>query len=128
VAQPHNHYTRCRSLHHASLPQPYQAALLDALAHSGMALPPRARQRLGQGPGPFVQLKRVLPMASALRPLQLGPRGRTSSPGAAGPFIFNPYAARRQETSAAATAETLLPDWVSGAWEEGGGGWCARLS
>jgi hypothetical protein len=36
-----------------------------------------------------------------------------SSSSNAGPFIFNPYAAKRQGASAAAAAEAALPEWVS---------------
>jgi hypothetical protein len=37
------------------------------------------------------------------------------SSGNAGPFIFNPYAAKRKGASAAAAAEAALPEWVSAA-------------
>jgi hypothetical protein len=89
---------------------------------------------------PPAQLKRVLPMAAALQPLRMLAAGGSSGGGAvasaaAGPFIFNPYEAKRQErekAAAAADAGKLLggcvdveqPEWVSGraGWGAGAAG------
>ncbi|KAF6256009.1 hypothetical protein COO60DRAFT_151357 [Scenedesmus sp. NREL 46B-D3] len=113
------------------LPQSLQVSLMEGCAAAGAAMGSRARQRPGPGPGPQVQLKRVLPGPPCLQPLHLSatdmaPAGSASAPGSkkgegssanAGPFIFNPYAAKRKGASAAAAAEAALPEWVAG--EEG---------
>jgi hypothetical protein len=43
-----------------------------------------------------------------------GSKKADGSSASAGPFIFNPYAAKRKGASAAAAAEAALPEWVSG--------------
>lgn len=115
--------------HSALLPQQYQASLLEALAQAASRFPQRALMRKGPGPGPLVQLRRVVPPPPALAPLRLaGPLGGTSmrrgegagglggssSSGGQGLFIFNPYAQKRQEGAAAAAAESAVVEWVSG--------------
>ena len=110
--------------HHTALGPAHQAALAEALAAASAALPARQRLRPGAGPGPLVQLKRLLPAAPPLQPTPLGltaagaiavggaggggGRGRGGG-GGGGPFIFNPYAAKRQ----AKQDEAAAIEWVS---------------
>ncbi|KAL6765123.1 hypothetical protein V8C86DRAFT_3128278 [Haematococcus lacustris] len=54
--------------HPAAVPSARQAALLDTLQQAAAALPPTARHRPGQGPGPRVVLRRLLPPAAPLQP------------------------------------------------------------
>jgi hypothetical protein len=75
----------------------------------------------------MLYFKRYTAGAACLQPLHLS-AGEMAQPGsaaaagsrkaegaaaAAGPFIFNPYAAKRKGASAAAAAEAALPEWVS---------------
>jgi hypothetical protein len=106
------------------LPQQYQASLLEALAAAAARFPQRALLRKGPGPGPLVQLRRAALPPPALAPRRLG--GKLGGPGGAsmrrsggngnaghGPFIFNPYAEKRERGTAVAAAEAAPVEWVS---------------
>lgn len=69
---------------------------------------PHMRVRPGKGPGPLVQLRRVLPAPPPLQPTRMGAAGK----GKASPFIFNPYTAKRELAASSGEAELLIPDWV----------------
>ncbi|GIM11324.1 hypothetical protein Vretimale_14852 [Volvox reticuliferus] len=107
--------------HHQVLAPPHQAALLDTLSQASAALSNRQRARPGLGPGPLVQLKRLLPAALPLQPAVLtltaagtiaggGLTGRLKG-GSSGPLIFNPYAAKRLAKQEAGEANAT-PDWA----------------
>lgn len=91
----------------------YQSSLMDAMSSAASAMSSRGRSRPGQGPGPLVQLKRALAAPPALQPVRLGgaASGRRSDAGH-GPFIFNPYEAKRQGAIVAAAADAAQPEWV----------------
>ncbi|GLI65614.1 hypothetical protein VaNZ11_009180 [Volvox africanus] len=109
--------------HYQVLVPQHQAALLDTLAQASAALSNRQRARPGLGPGPLVQLKRLLPAAPPLQPATLaltaagtiaggGFAGRgKGGGGGGGPFLFNPYAAKRQAKQEAGEANST-PDWT----------------
>lgn len=110
----------CRD-HAAALPVSQHAVLLEVLASAAAAMHPKARARPWHGPGPVAKLRRVLPAAPPLQPVRLTLGGNNSlaaqrpkgAAGAAGPgpFIFNPYAGKRQ---AGVDAEVTVPEWVRG--------------
>ncbi|KAI8469362.1 MAG: transport protein Trs120 or TRAPPC9 TRAPP II complex subunit-domain-containing protein [Monoraphidium minutum] len=105
--------------HGSSLPAPYQASMLEALAQAADRFPQRALARPGPGPGPIAALRRIAPPPPALAPLRLtgaAARGDAGGGGGggAGPFIFNPYAQRREQGEAAAAAESAVVEWVTG--------------
>ncbi|GFR47241.1 hypothetical protein Agub_g8925, partial [Astrephomene gubernaculifera] len=113
--------------HHSLLPPHYQAALLETMAQASAALPGRYRSRLSLGPGPLLQLKRLLPAALPLQPAPLtltaagsiatgggGAGGRGGKGGAsAGPFIFNAFAAKKKQAAKGEAGEAgSIPDWA----------------
>jgi hypothetical protein len=102
--------SRC---HWRVLPPPYHASLIDALQQAAGGMSRRARTRPGPGPGPWVALKRILLGPPPLQPVVLALAGGGAGAGAAqqGPFIFNPYAAKRSAAAAAGAVQAV--EWVS---------------
>jgi hypothetical protein len=104
----------CSRCHWRMLPPPYHASLIDALQQAAGGMSRRARTRPGPGPGPWVALKRILPGPPPLQPVALALVAGGAGGGAAqqGPFIFNPYAAKRSAAAAAGAVQAV--EWVSG--------------
>ena len=112
--------------HGPALPPAHQAAVLEALAQAAARFPQRALSRGGPGPAPLAMVRRVAPPPPALAPVRLagsagGRRGGGGAGGGAGggggdagPFIFNPYAARRARGNAAAAAQAAAVEWAAG--------------
>ncbi|MEW5317034.1 MAG: hypothetical protein WDW38_008365 [Sanguina aurantia] len=105
--------------HHPSISPQIQVKLMESLSAAASVLPQRHRSRPGQGPGPLVILRRLLPAAPPLQPVRLALAA--STPGAPGlkrsntvvksaVFIFNPYAVKRQE--AVKEAEAGCIEWA----------------
>jgi hypothetical protein len=97
--------------HHSYISPLYQASLVDAMSTSAQYIPAAAKVRPGQGPGPIVAIKRVLPAPAPLQPVRMTSGAKK---GDKGPFIFNPYEAKRQAL-ADGQADSALPEWVSAA-------------
>jgi hypothetical protein len=89
------------------------------MSTSAQYIPPHGKVRPGQGPGPIVAIKRVLPAPAPLQPVRMTGGAKK---GAVGPFIFNPYEAKRQAL-AEGQADSALPEWVSGAGCCGASAW-----